>query len=169
MIPYGFNKLESIGVFFLVSKGCQIQGMKTCSEIRHDNLLDIIKQVGSVQAVADRLEVSYARISQLKTRARHPATGKPRGIGDDTARLIEEKFGLEHGWMDHEHRPSLTNTIWHTPLTSVEWPFDTPLARLNVLNTGDIATINTVIKTLVEARERDTEESALPIKLTGTR
>jgi len=141
--------------------------MKTCSEIRHDNLLQVIEQVGSLQAVADCLGVSNAQVSQLKTRAPYKS-GKPRNIGDDTARKIEEGFGLERGWMDHEHPspPAGTPLALHTPTASPpSWPFSTPYARLHVLNAGDIEAIDTMMQTLVAARERDAAAERIPEKM----
>lgn len=41
-----------------------------------------------------------ATLSQIRTRAPHSKTGKPRVMGDDLARKIEEKLGLPVGWMD---------------------------------------------------------------------
>jgi len=141
--------------------------MKTCSEIRHGNLLDIIEQAGSVRAVADRLKVSHAEVSQLKTRAPHTKTGKPRNIGDETARKIEECFGLERGWMDHEHpSPAVGFPLaLHAPVAAPTWPFSTPCARLHILNAGDIEAIDTMIKTLVAARERDAAAQRMPEKM----
>lgn len=42
-------------------------------------------------------------MSQLKTRARHSSGKGPRKIGDDLARDIEHRLGLEEGWMDRQH------------------------------------------------------------------
>ena len=127
--------------------------MKTCSEIRHENLLKVIEEAGSLQVVADRLDKSHAQISQLKTQAKHSGTGKPRVIGDDMARLIEEKFELEVGWMDNTHGTSVDKPVQLQPAHS--WPFKIAPARLKVLNDEDWSEINIVIRTLVEARERD--------------
>ena len=129
--------------------------MKTCSEIRHENLLKVIEEAGSLQSVADRLDKSHAQISQLKTRAKHSKTGKPRVIGDDIARLIEEKFELEIGWMDNTHSPrdEKPDSLRHASF----WPFKVSPTRLGVLNDEDWNEINIVIRTLVEARERDSK------------
>lgn len=131
--------------------------MKTCSEIRHANLLALIEQAGSIQAVAERLGKDHAQISQLKTQAKHSKTGKPRLIGDDIARLIEERFKLEIGWMDnlHEDCHPQQEPQPPAPASPTRWPFDVPHARLEVLNADDWNYLNTTIKTLVETRERD--------------
>ncbi len=125
--------------------------MKTSSEIRHENLLKIIESVGSLQTVADRLEKSHAQISQLKTQAKHSTTGKPRVIGDDMARLIEERFNLEVGWMDNVH----TAAQGSAPTGLSFWPFSVSPLRLQSLTRDDWNQLNTVMSTLVEVRERE--------------
>lgn len=80
--------------------------MKTSKEIRHENLLLLISRYKTIQALADRLGKSHAQVSQLKNKSANTSTGKTRGIGDEQAREIELKLGLEHGWMDHEHDPN---------------------------------------------------------------
>ena len=141
-----------------------MRAMKTSSEIRHANLLALIEKAGSIQAVAEKLGKDHAQISQLKTQAKHSKTGKPRLIGDDIARLIEEQFKLEIGWMDNPHDEA-HNAMPSPQDTSAahEWPFDLPLPRLQVLSTDDWSYLNTAIKTLVETRERDNKA-----KRTGT-
>lgn len=143
-----------MGSFILLANGSQICRMKTCSEIRLENLLTIIERAGSLQEVADKLEKSHAQISQLKTQAKHSKTGKPRLIGDDTARLVEQRFGLEVGWMDNVHsQTSATTTSANSP--NKAWPFDIAPERLQALNPGDWARINATITATVEAREAD--------------
>lgn len=133
--------------------------MQTCSEIRHANLLALIEKAGSIQAVAEKLGKDHAQISQLKTQAKHSKTGKPRLIGDDIARLIEERFKLETGWMDNPHEASKPphEATQKGAQNSATWPFDVAQARLGVLCADDLSYLNTTIKTLVEARERDTK------------
>lgn len=46
------------------------------------------------------LDRTDATLSQIRTKAPHSKTGKPRVMGDDLARKIEEKLSLDHGWMD---------------------------------------------------------------------
>jgi hypothetical protein len=132
--------------------------MKTSSEIRHANLLTLIEEAGSIQAVAERLGKDHAQISQLKTQAKHSKTGKPRLIGDDIARLIEERFELEIGWMDNPHKVGdQLQPEPRAPIGSAVWPFDIPQARLQVLCLDDWNYLNTTMKTLVETRERDSK------------
>jgi hypothetical protein len=74
--------------------------MKTADEIRHARFLLLLEEAGSVKAMADRLGVSSAQISQIKNRSAHSTSGKPRSIGDDQARRIEVAFSKPKGWMD---------------------------------------------------------------------
>lgn len=81
--------------------------MKTIAEIRLDNLLLLIEELGSAEALASKVNSSAVYISQLKNRAPDSKTKKPRQIGDPLARKMESSCGKERGWMDHEH-PRLT-------------------------------------------------------------
>ena len=74
--------------------------MQTVDKIRHAKLLQLIDEAGSVKAVAERLGVSSAQISQLKTRSIHTLSGRARVMGDELARKIEEAFEKPVGWMD---------------------------------------------------------------------
>lgn len=79
-------------------------GMTTAREIRHANLLRLIEEFGSIQALADRLGKSHSQISQLRNQVVHSTTGKQRVVGDKLAREIEQKLGRPEGWMDQLHR-----------------------------------------------------------------
>lgn len=72
-----------------------------------------------------------ATLSQIRTQAPHSKTGKPRVMGDDMARKIEERLALEEGWMDtpptyaelhgeHDPRVQLMHAMDHLP--SDQWP-----------------------------------------------
>lgn len=70
--------------------------MRTIEEIRHANLLLVLDELaatagerGAVQRLADRMQRSHSQVSQLKTKATHSKTGKPRNIGSAIARQIE--------------------------------------------------------------------------------
>ena len=61
-------------------------------KMHNDSLADLNEAIGLVR--------TDATLSQIRTRAPHSKTGKPRAMGDDLARKIEEKLSLETGWMD---------------------------------------------------------------------
>ncbi|MFA9202755.1 MAG: helix-turn-helix domain-containing protein, partial [Flavobacteriales bacterium] len=68
---------------------------------RFNNLKRLIKIHGSQRKLADLVETNPSYISQILTKVE--ANGRPRTVGNDFARKIEEKLGLQHGWMDSSH------------------------------------------------------------------
>lgn len=89
--------------FPALSMSLLISGMKTIAEIRHDNLLLLLQEIGTAEALANLVESSAVYISQLRNKALDSKTKKPRQIGDPLARKLESRCGKEIGWMDHEH------------------------------------------------------------------
>lgn len=91
--------------------------MKTTAEIRYENLCSIIEKWGdgnltkalektkSWQLHASESKLSRKTLDQLWKKT-PTALGTPRGIGDDLARKLESEFGLERGWLDHDHSPN---------------------------------------------------------------
>lgn len=77
--------------------------MKTINEIRRSNLEVLIEERGSLRAFAEYIEKSPAQVSQWRNASVDSKTGKPRVVGDATARYIEEKVGKQKGWMDSSH------------------------------------------------------------------
>lgn len=77
--------------------------MKTIADIRHENLVALIKELGTSEAVADASQTNPVYISQLLNRAPDSKTGKPRQIGDPLARKLEAGCGKPEGWMDNVH------------------------------------------------------------------
>lgn len=90
--------------------------MRTIEEIRHANLLTQIARFPTLQAFADQVERAHSQVSQLRNRIAHSTTGKPREVDSKMARHLEEKLGLEHGWMDNDHSawplPMIDKTRW---------------------------------------------------------
>lgn len=62
----------------------------------------LLDEYGGLAELNDRLERTRtdATLSQIKNQSPHHKTGKPRVMGDEIARGIEEKLGLPEGWMD---------------------------------------------------------------------
>lgn len=80
-----------------------IARMQTISETRLARLAMLVKRhSGSLAKLNDAigLDRTDATLSQIRTRAPHSKTGKPRVMGDDLARKIEERLSLDVGWMD---------------------------------------------------------------------
>lgn len=74
-------------------------------DIRRQNLEALIKESGSIVALANKTETAPAYLSQLLNQA--PSGNKsPRGMGDKTARKLEDRCGKPSGWMDNLHDES---------------------------------------------------------------
>lgn len=77
--------------------------MRTIEEIRRDNLCTLIAEIGSQRAFAELIDKQAAQVSQWVTMAPSSETGTPRAVSSKEARMIEQRFRRERGWMDHEH------------------------------------------------------------------
>jgi len=79
--------------------------MKTVEEIRRARLLTLIAQNAKISVLLDRLGFAKTDNSKLSRIAnanlRHDRGGQPYVMGSAMARRIEEKLGLEVGWMDN--------------------------------------------------------------------
>lgn len=75
--------------------------MKTIQEIRHYKFTRLIQEGNFTLAqVARRLGKQYPQVWQWSSRSVAKSNGLHRSIGSTSARLIEEKFDKEIGWMD---------------------------------------------------------------------
>lgn len=93
----------ALGQFSQLALGDVIEGMQTISETRLTRLTMLVKKHGNSLAQLNEalgLDRTDATLSQIRTKAPHSKTGKPRVMGDDLARKIEDKLSLDHGWMD---------------------------------------------------------------------
>lgn len=77
--------------------------MSTTAEIRRQNLINLIDEFGTQDAVAARAGTSQVYLSQLRTSAPDSKTGRPREIGARLARKLEQGCGKDTGWMDVSH------------------------------------------------------------------
>jgi hypothetical protein len=109
-ISPGLVRLQAPGTFHFEAGGYVIDGVRTIEEIRHANMLLILAELaaqhgehGAIQRLAAAMGRSHSQLSQLKTRAVHSKTGKPRNIGNGTARLMEGAVGKPRGWLDAAH------------------------------------------------------------------
>lgn len=78
--------------------------MKDIYEIRLINLRSLVERAGNRKELANRLDMQYQLLSNY--------IGKTptKKVGDQTARLAEEVFNLEYGWMDNLHGPD--QLVW---------------------------------------------------------
>jgi hypothetical protein len=85
--------------------------MKTIEEIRRQNLVQIAKDMGSIQAVADAIGKSHSQVSQWKNGSIDQKSKRARTMDSESARLIELKCGKEVGWMDNIHTTTETKRL----------------------------------------------------------
>lgn len=90
--------------------------MKSVSEIRLANLEILLREVGTAEELAERSGLSSVYISQIRSRAIDRKTGKPRNLGGQAARKLEQGVGKPLGWMDRD--PNATESDF-------PWPFQT--------------------------------------------
>ncbi|WP_414440474.1 hypothetical protein [Burkholderia sp. 22PA0106] len=76
--------------------------MKTCHEIRREQLRALIDEVGGAGRLSDLIGKTDIQIRQWVNASKDSRTGKPRGISDDAARHIEQMTGKEIGWLDND-------------------------------------------------------------------
>lgn len=80
-------------------------------EIRRDNMAILVKEMGSVKALADLLAASDSQVSQWLLGSAHSKTGKPRGMRPVSARKIEKACKKTEGWLDQDHSEQDTVTV----------------------------------------------------------
>lgn len=78
-------------------------GMRTVDEIRRENLEQLAREAGTMDAVAERVGSNPVYLSQVRTRMRDSKTGTPRSLGTKMARRLEKAFDKPKGWMDEHH------------------------------------------------------------------
>lgn len=74
--------------------------MLTIDQIRLANLNLLVREAGTLQAVAEAAETSSVYLSQVRNRLADPKTGRHRAMGSKLARRLESAFGKPEGWMD---------------------------------------------------------------------
>jgi len=76
--------------------------MQTVFETRRARLKELIGRYGTIAALNLKLgwDATNPRLSQIQNRSIRSDRGTLYEMGDGTAREIEEKLGLERGWMD---------------------------------------------------------------------
>lgn len=77
--------------------------MRTNDEIRLENLLTLIAEAGSIEALAERYECTAPYIKQMARGYKDSKSGTPKGVGDSSARQLERCMNKPRGWMDHDH------------------------------------------------------------------
>lgn len=85
--------------------------METCSERRKRKLIELASEKGGLRSVAADCGVNYASLDQVVKGVPLPpkadGSRSERSLGDDTARIIEKRYGLERGWFDTDIAPAV--------------------------------------------------------------
>jgi hypothetical protein len=76
--------------------------VKTIEEVRHANLLSLIKGYPTIQAFAAAIGKDAAQVGQWKNKNTRP-NGTTYQLDSGTARCIDERLTLARGWMDNDH------------------------------------------------------------------
>lgn len=63
----------------------------------------LAKESGTIAALSAKSDIQAAYLSQIINKAPSGKNGAPRGMGDKTARKLEERCGKPPGWMDNLH------------------------------------------------------------------
>lgn len=78
--------------------------MKTAHDCRRENLEILVQELGSLDAIAERANLSNTvYLSQIRNRTLDTKTLKPRNMGSVTARKLETACSKPIGWMDKDH------------------------------------------------------------------
>ena len=81
------------------------------NEIRRQNMLLLIDRFKTQARFAEKIEKPASYISQIKKGKDNK--GKEINMGSDFARDIEEKLGLEFGWLDNHHTVQVNSGNFH--------------------------------------------------------
>ena len=71
--------------------------------IRQENLGKLIEESGGDEHLAERYGCTASYIRQMRLGSVDSDTGKPKGIGNRTARKLEKCMGKPQGWLDQDH------------------------------------------------------------------
>lgn len=114
IINDSLTAVKSETLFPIFDDSSSNQSMKTCEEIRRDNLNRLIKEAGGIPSLAERYGCTEPMIKSLQKGYKDSKSGTPKEIGRKVARDLEVIMGKEIGWMDHDHdefsRGSLSET-----------------------------------------------------------
>lgn len=86
--------------------------METCSERRKRKLVELAREKGGLKTLATDCGLSHAALDQIVKGVPLPpkadGTRSERSLGDDAARSIEKRYGLERGWFDSDQAAAST-------------------------------------------------------------
>lgn len=103
LLPFGQVSMFPFGPFHGYPPGKKIPDMQTVYDTRRQRLLMLLEKYPTMAAINEALgwPRTDARLTRIKNaNARSDRGGKVFQMGDGIAREMEEKLGLEEGWMD---------------------------------------------------------------------
>ena len=124
--------------------------MKGIGQIRRERLALLLKETSaSLADVSEKLGRSRrdATLSQVAKAAPNTRTGKPRQMGDEQARAIEQAFGKPLGWFDRDPyidqlEAQLAHRVEEPHATYAGWPFKrVALSRITRMDSRDLQRI----------------------------
>lgn len=107
IVSRGYVASTPPGQYIFLPSGDVIAPMQTVQETRRQRLGLLKEKYGRWVDLNAALgwEATNARLSQIHSGTLRSDRGTPYTMGDDTAREIEKKLGLETGWMDTPPSP----------------------------------------------------------------
>lgn len=89
--------------------------MKTVGDIRRANLEALIREFGTLEALASAADTTSVYLSQVRNSTPDVKTKKPREMGSRMARRLEQLAGhvKPAGWMDIEHGTQIAGQPLH--------------------------------------------------------
>jgi len=108
IVSPGYRKAISSGKFSFIHWDGPIFGMQTVHETRRQRVGMLKKKYVRWSVINELLgwDKTNTRLSQIHSGTLRSDRGTPYIMGDDTAREIEQKLGLENGWMDTPPSPA---------------------------------------------------------------
>lgn len=95
--------------------------MKNIEQTRNENLRQLIKEHGGVNAFAVKIGRSQAQVSQWLNNSVNSETGKPRNISSRSCRLIEQLLNLPEGWFDIAHHSNVEPAEIRGQVPVISW------------------------------------------------
>jgi hypothetical protein len=86
-----------------LSASLAMASMKTVAAIRRENLVLLAEELGSMEAVAARVDSTPVYLSQIRRQMPDSRTKRPRELGTELARRLERACEKPDGWMDQDH------------------------------------------------------------------
>lgn len=99
--------------------------MKTCEEIRRENLLILIEEAGGEFFLAEKYGCSEANIKTMARSYKDSKSGTPKEIGTKAARKLEACMNKERGWLDHDHSDGKAEAFGKLPPEVQSWLLST--------------------------------------------